>query len=803
MLEKVFAAAYRWGDFVIVPAARQILRKGEAVEVEAKVFDLVVLLLEHHERALGKQEIVTALWGKRPVTDAALSQLVYKARRVLDDDGRAVIRTVYGRGLQWVAPIEALDEFVPPAAGLPAAPPEASAPTAGPPPMPLPEARAASSRRWRGSRVQRLAALGVLGALALLLVVTWMGARDGASQSSPRLAVLPFANATGEPGQDWVERGLPSLVGGLLQQAGDLDVVDPFEVARAWEFTPTGGRDQAGQLRFATGAEVLVSGRLRKLSSLFELELAIDRGSASGVTFTLHGADPGALAAAAIPRLRKELGLVQASDHFLATSSPDNAYLAQTFARGLDAAARGRWTEARPYFEVVATSDPGFLPGRYRQGQAALRGEQPREAAGILRAVATAARESQPQLAVLALRELATAEHAASRYRSAVDLLTECHHLAAASEDAALETLALLGLARSRAALGEATQARADLARARTLIARHGLDHLERELLAARISIATVADDMAGVEAAAREAVVQNEAVGDERGTHVALFNVAWAMINQQRRGESLPILVRVWRWAAEHHDHAVRMRSGSQLAGALRNSGVVDAAERVYRDLLESVHGHDDRAGELLILRGLAGVAWFREEEEEALRRTREAGALVEPHEDPAQRVSLWLDEAMSTLLLEPHALAGIEAQASALVGSGTEHSRLYGLLDLIHALAAAAEGRAADARVALERVRAAPANEGLESDMRQVALRIATVTGDRAAGEIGLHRFQPSGAVDVDLLDQARRWALRIGDHALAEDCAARLQALRDETLLALGPAFSDLVPAHGPPA
>lgn len=135
MLEKVFAAGYRWNDFIIIPAARQILRMGEPVEHEAKVFDLIVLLLEHHERALGKQEIITALWGNRPVTDAALSQLVYKARRALDDDGRSVIRTVYGRGLQWVAPIEALDEFTPPAfpdlaTRHEAAPEDAAAPAA-------------------------------------------------------------------------------------------------------------------------------------------------------------------------------------------------------------------------------------------------------------------------------------------------------------------------------------------------------------------------------------------------------------------------------------------------------------------------------------------------------------------------------------------------------------------------------------------------------------------------------------------------------------------------------------------------
>src|SRR5690349_13305297 len=95
------------GEYTIVPACRQLLRAGKPVDLEAKVFDLIVLLVENRARAVGKQEVVAALWGHRPITDAALSQLLYKARRALEDDGdrQAVIRTVYGRGLQWVAPV--------------------------------------------------------------------------------------------------------------------------------------------------------------------------------------------------------------------------------------------------------------------------------------------------------------------------------------------------------------------------------------------------------------------------------------------------------------------------------------------------------------------------------------------------------------------------------------------------------------------------------------------------------------------------------------------------------------------------
>lgn len=101
-------AGWRWGDFVLETVSRRLLRHGEEVRVEDRVFDLIVLLLHQREHALDRRQIIEALWGTRPVSDATLRQLVHKARRALDDDGehQMVIRTLYGRSLQWVAPVE-------------------------------------------------------------------------------------------------------------------------------------------------------------------------------------------------------------------------------------------------------------------------------------------------------------------------------------------------------------------------------------------------------------------------------------------------------------------------------------------------------------------------------------------------------------------------------------------------------------------------------------------------------------------------------------------------------------------------
>jgi DNA-binding winged helix-turn-helix (wHTH) protein len=90
---------YRIGDYSIDLAAREIRRGDVSVDVEAKVFDLIALPLDQHDRALSKREINDALWDQRPVTDAALSQLLSKARRALGDDGESQDRPLLQFGI--------------------------------------------------------------------------------------------------------------------------------------------------------------------------------------------------------------------------------------------------------------------------------------------------------------------------------------------------------------------------------------------------------------------------------------------------------------------------------------------------------------------------------------------------------------------------------------------------------------------------------------------------------------------------------------------------------------------------------
>ena len=77
------------------------------VHVEPQVFELLRYLLVHRERVVPKEELLDEIWGDRFVSESALTSRVKTARQAVGDDGQAqrVIKTVHGRGYQWVAEV--------------------------------------------------------------------------------------------------------------------------------------------------------------------------------------------------------------------------------------------------------------------------------------------------------------------------------------------------------------------------------------------------------------------------------------------------------------------------------------------------------------------------------------------------------------------------------------------------------------------------------------------------------------------------------------------------------------------------
>jgi pimeloyl-ACP methyl ester carboxylesterase len=107
---------FRFEEAELDTAAYELRVDGARVPVEPQVFEVLTYLVEHRGRLVPRTEILDAVWGDRFVSDSALASRIAAARAAIGDDGRTqrCIRTVHGRGVQFVAPVEILDSVDPP-----------------------------------------------------------------------------------------------------------------------------------------------------------------------------------------------------------------------------------------------------------------------------------------------------------------------------------------------------------------------------------------------------------------------------------------------------------------------------------------------------------------------------------------------------------------------------------------------------------------------------------------------------------------------------------------------------------------
>ena len=91
-------------------------RNGHEIKVEPKVFDVLAYLLQHRGQLVRKEELLDEVWGDRFVSESALTTRIKAVRHAVGDDGsrQAIIRTVHGKGYEFVADV---DEAGPPPAG--------------------------------------------------------------------------------------------------------------------------------------------------------------------------------------------------------------------------------------------------------------------------------------------------------------------------------------------------------------------------------------------------------------------------------------------------------------------------------------------------------------------------------------------------------------------------------------------------------------------------------------------------------------------------------------------------------------
>jgi DNA-binding winged helix-turn-helix (wHTH) protein len=108
---------YRFGDFIVSPRKRLLIRDGQQLPLIPRYLDLLIFLVERRRDAVHRREIFDRVWSDVIVSDSALSQAIRTLRRTLGDDPREprFIRTVSRHGYQFTFPevVEEPDEDVP------------------------------------------------------------------------------------------------------------------------------------------------------------------------------------------------------------------------------------------------------------------------------------------------------------------------------------------------------------------------------------------------------------------------------------------------------------------------------------------------------------------------------------------------------------------------------------------------------------------------------------------------------------------------------------------------------------------
>ena len=95
------------GEWTADPRTNELRRGGEALRLEPKAMDVLMLLARHAGRVVSRDELFAAAWPGVVVGDEALTQSINKLRRALGDDPRspAYIETISKRGYRLVAAV--------------------------------------------------------------------------------------------------------------------------------------------------------------------------------------------------------------------------------------------------------------------------------------------------------------------------------------------------------------------------------------------------------------------------------------------------------------------------------------------------------------------------------------------------------------------------------------------------------------------------------------------------------------------------------------------------------------------------
>ena len=226
------ALTHKFDEFELDPSRFELRRNGRVLKLERIPMELLLLLLEKDGSIVTRQEIVDRLWGKEVFVDTehGINTAIRKIRQALKDDPEhpRFVQTVTGKGYRFVAEANAEtteDKLEPSLPMERRTPPPPSGPEVS-----GPGASAASTARPKKSLLKlAIAALAIalLAVCAIALNLGGIRARLFPAHAAQihSIAVIPLANLSGDPAQDYFADGMTDELITALAKNRNLRVV--------------------------------------------------------------------------------------------------------------------------------------------------------------------------------------------------------------------------------------------------------------------------------------------------------------------------------------------------------------------------------------------------------------------------------------------------------------------------------------------------------------------------------------------------------------------------------------------------
>lgn len=105
---------YKFAEFTLNPAKRNLLRNGEEISLIKRDFEILRLLLEKRPEILSRYRIMDFVWGDTVVAENSIEKAITALRKILGDDpyNPRFIKTVTKQGYAFIHDVDETNENI-------------------------------------------------------------------------------------------------------------------------------------------------------------------------------------------------------------------------------------------------------------------------------------------------------------------------------------------------------------------------------------------------------------------------------------------------------------------------------------------------------------------------------------------------------------------------------------------------------------------------------------------------------------------------------------------------------------------